>query len=224
MESIKDLGHQSENFQFDDRYFYCPNCGKKVIGQRRRLVKTVHKKQYESLSETQKEYVDKDLRYRSFICEHCNRTDNRNAFILGLLLVLMLVVYAINDIAGVCFGIIIIVLKITVLKSRTNFDFERAWECGALESSSEKGDKYGNSSLIVSIGTIIWIIATITFSILLIKYTSEEIATVGDWIFVVFGICCISLLIFFIIIAPALLCIDDLFQALLKRWQEEKKH
>lgn len=71
-------------------------------------------------------------------------------------------------------------------------------------------DLHGNSNSIVSIGTIVWIIATIIFFILLIINTYEENETVGDWILIFIGLSFFSSLIYSIIIRPILNWIDDI--------------
>lgn len=68
----------------------------------------------------------------------------------------------------------------------------------------------GNSSSIVSIGTIVWIIATIIFFILLIINTYEENETIGDWILILIGLSVFSGLIYSIIIRPILNWLDDI--------------
>lgn len=77
-------------------------------------------------------------------------------------------------------------------------------------SPVKQKDIHGKSRSIVSIGTIVWIIATIIFFILLIKNTYEENETVGDWILILIGLSFFSALIYSIIIRPILNWLDDI--------------
>lgn len=71
-------------------------------------------------------------------------------------------------------------------------------------------DRHGTSSSVVSIGTIIWIIATIIFFILLIINTYEENETIGDWILILIGLSFFSGFIYSIIVRPILNWLDNI--------------
>lgn len=77
--------------------------------------------------------------------------------------------------------------------------------------TSEQSVTHRSSSSVVSIGSIIWIIATVIFFILLIINTYEEDETIVDWIEILIGLSFFSGLIYSIIIRPFLNWLNDLF-------------
>lgn len=72
----------------------------------------------------------------------------------------------------------------------------------------------GNDSvswLVVPIGTVLYIIATIIFFILLVMNTYEEGETVGDWIEILLGLSFVAWLLYLFIARPILRWLSDLF-------------
>ena len=67
------------------------------------------------------------------------------------------------------------------------------------------------SNSVVFIGTVIYIIATIIFFVLLVVNTYEEGETISDWIEIFIGLSAISGLLYTIIIRPFLNWLADLF-------------
>lgn len=63
--------------------------------------------------------------------------------------------------------------------------------------------------LILCVGTIIWIIASIIFFICLILNASEDIETIADWIALLIGFPLFSGFIYFVIFLPILVLIYD---------------
>lgn len=98
--------------------------------------------------------------------------------------------------------------------SVTNRSAQKRKAYNSSSTGTIKTTTKGNESvswLVVPIGTILYIIATIIFFILLVMNTYEEGETVGDWIEILLGLSFVAWLLYSFIVRPILRWLSDLF-------------